>query len=136
MMCSLLLVPRYAIGIDPNMQSKQVFTSSSDSLDRTFWALSSNVCIFEMEAPLVRARWKALTVGDWGTEPCGASEDLLPWPGVKVFEEPGAWADGAGPPGPKMRLALRSDVADGESAFPLPGFESKRTVRGVAPASS
>lgn len=90
MMCNLLLGPRYAIGAEPNIQSKHVLTISSDSRDLAFWALSSNVCMFDIDAPRVRARWNALTVGDWGTEPWAASEDLLPWPGVKAEAAPGA----------------------------------------------
>ena len=89
-MCSLLLVPLYDHGAEPNMHSMQVLTSSSASLDLRCVPPSSMCGMPDIEAFRDRARWKALVAGWELLLRSIASDARRPWAIVKadwLYEE-------------------------------------------------
>jgi hypothetical protein len=79
----------------PNMQSRQIFARSVDSLARAWalaciWACSSILGIDEMELPRVRIRVKPPTTGDFGALDSVTSDEVRECDGPR--DEPCAGA--------------------------------------------
>ena len=124
----------------PNMQSRQMFARSDDSLALACalaWtcACSSMFGMDEMELPRVRTRVKAPTVGDrGGAVGSVASEDLRAWRLAPMDPAVLALALALALPPPKARARVFGLA--GGSARGGAGFESNRMALGMAGVSS